>query len=146
MSVLPAPALAPARRDALHAWVADVRAHLLLAHWRIDIPDEWPPEGDEVIAGINPCDGRYVATIRFGPSFWNRSPDEQRATLVHELLHLHHVRLTDVIRLGDWREQIGQAVYDGVYSSVKREAEYMVDALTSIVAEHAPMPPEWPDA
>jgi hypothetical protein len=143
--MLPSPPLSKARRKALHAYVERVRNALYLKHWRIDLPDEYPDEDPGgVLAQIDPCDGRYVATIRFGPGFWTRDPDEARDCIVHELLHLHHVRVTDAVRLGAFRNELGQNSYDQLMTAMKREAEYMTDVLTSLVAPTVAAPPEWP--
>jgi hypothetical protein len=143
--MLPAPPLSKARRRALHRYVERVRNALYLKHWRIDLPDEYPDDSpDEVLAQIDPCDGRYVATIRFGPGFWERDPETARETIVHELLHLHHVRVTDAVRLGAFRDELGQNAYDQLITGLKREAEYMTDVLTSLIAPTVLVPPVWP--
>lgn len=143
--MLASPELPAVRRSALEAYVSEVRALLRLAHWTLMIPDEWPEEGDEVLAVIVPGDQRYIAHLRLGPGFWGLDPSDQRNSVVHELLHLHHVRLTDAVRLGQWRQQVGQGLYDHLIDQVKREAELMVDALTSVIAPAMPLPPAWPD-
>lgn len=142
---LASPPLSEARRDAIHEYVRNVRNALGLRHWCIDIPDEWPDEGEDIIAGIDPCEGRYVATLRFG-TFWTVSREEQRSAVVHELLHLHHVRVTDIVRLGDYRQELGERLYNHFVGEVKREAEYMVDALTSLLEDTVALPPRrWPE-
>lgn len=142
--MLPAPPLSGARRAALEAYVSEVRASLRLDAWDVRLADEWPDDGEDVYAQIDPCEQRWIATLRLGSGFWDLPPEDQRNTIVHELLHLHHVRLTDVTRLGAWRHQVGQALYDHLVDQVKREAELMVDALASVLAPFVPLPPAWP--
>lgn len=140
---LASPPLSKARRAALQDYVSEVRRHLYLQHWEIRLPDEYPDD-DDAIAEIDPCDGRYVATLRFGDDFWAGSRNTARAVIVHELLHLQHVRITNMIRLGQYRQQLGQGLYDHLEAEMKREAEYMVDALTTVVAPLCPLPKRWP--
>lgn len=146
MSHLAKPALSAERGTALGEYLSDLRGALGLRHWVIRVPDEWPDDAENVFAATDPCVGRFVATIRLGANFWDQDPHDLRDTLVHELLHLHHVRLTDVIRLGEYKSQLGQGLYDHLNDQVRTEAEYMIDALTSIVAPTMPLPPAWPDA
>lgn len=73
------------------------------------------------------------------------SKNGTRNTITHELLHLHHVRITDIIRLGKYRETLGQNLYDQLEDQVKMESEYMVDALSTVIADGLPLPPDWPD-
>src|SRR5690242_16588331 len=117
--MLPAPALSAARRAALESYVSEVRAFLRLSHWTLALLDEWPDD-EECLAQIDPSEQRYWANVRLGPGFWDQSPEQVRNTIVHELVHLHHVRVTDVTRLGQWRQQVGQALYDHVIDQVKR--------------------------
>jgi hypothetical protein len=140
---LAAPPLSKARRAALQEYVSTVRRELYLQHWEIRLPDEYPND-DDAIAEIDPCDGRYVATVRFGDDFWSESRERARAIIVHELLHLQHVRLTNMIRLGQYRQQLGAGLYEHLEAELKREAEYMVDALTTVVAPSVPLPKRWP--
>lgn len=144
MAYLEKPAPSPGRRDALHEYVKEVRRLLFLQHWRIDLPNEWP-DVEDVSAQIVPVEGRYLATLRFGEGFWSQSPDEARATITHELLHLHHVRLSDVVREGEYRHELGRSLYEHLYDQVRHESELMTDALTSLVVELLPLPPAWPD-
>jgi hypothetical protein len=140
---LASPPLSKARRAAVHEYVESIRRELYLQHWEIEIPDEYPDDTD-AIAEIDPCEGRYIAVLRFGESFWGKSREGIRAAIVHELLHLHHVRLTDMIRSGDYRQELGERLYRHLYGELKREAEYMVDALTTVIAPIAPLPKKWP--
>ena len=145
MSWTPAPPMPDDYREAVHAYVLEVRRCLYLQHWAIRMPDEWADPPDDVIAQIDPCDGRYLATLRFGTGFRGQSREAIRSTIVHELLHLHHVRLTDIVRLGKYMNDLGQTTFDHMNDQMKREAEYMIDALTTVVEEVVPLPPEWPE-
>lgn len=144
MTTLAKPEFSPARRDALHDYVIDIRRRLYLQHWQIDLPDQWPAAHD-ALAEIDPCETRYIATLRLGPGFWDQSAEDIRKTITHEVLHLHHARLTNVIRLGEYKRELGQTLYEHLYDQIRIEAEYMVDALSVVVAEHMPMPPDWPE-
>lgn len=131
--------LTDAQFDQAAAYVKTVRHELYLDHWEIRV-DHGLPEDGEAIASIDPCAGRYVATIRFGESFWAEAPTEQRHTVTHELLHLAHFMVSDAVRLGEYKRELGQTTYEHLYDQVRRGFEYMVDALTTIVAPHMPLP------
>lgn len=137
--------MSPARRRALMAYVERVRDAMGLRHWAIRIPDEHPEAAEDALAQIDPTEGRYVATLRLGEGFWTEDREGQRASIVHEMLHIHHVRVTDAVRLGGYRTELGQSAYEELIATVKREAEYMTDALTTLYAPMVRLPPErWP--
>ena len=140
---LASPPLSKARRAAVHDYIAAVRRELYLQHWEVEMPDEYPDSSDS-LAEIDPCAGRYVAVLRFGEGFWGLSQEKARSACTHELLHLHHVRVTNAVWLDEYKAQLGQGLYDHLWTNVKRETEYMVDALTTIVAPHVPLPKRWP--
>ena len=144
MSYLEAPALAPLRRGAVRTYVTEIRRLLYLQHWRIEMPAEYPENGDDAIVEVHPTAGRYYAMLRFGPEFWSLDQEDTRNAIVHELLHLHHVRVTDAVRIDEYRQELGQSLYNQLNGAVKREAEYMVDALATVIAEYLPLPEPWP--
>ena len=146
--MIPAPPLSPLRRAAVEGYVRELRNALGLGHWSILLPDEYPSDDPEgVWAEITPTEGRYRAKLRFGTGFFELDAEETRNTIVHELLHLHFNRAGDVVRLGPYRQELGQTLYNSLHEQVKTEIEYGIDALATIIAKRLPLPLEkWPDA
>lgn len=83
--------------------------------------------------------GRKAVTIRFGVGFESRDREEQRSTLVHELLHVHFWQVNQTIH--DVQQRYSKSWLRMVDAAVTRETEYAVDAIADIVAPFMPLPP-----
>ncbi|HVM30779.1 MAG TPA: hypothetical protein VM305_08455 [Candidatus Limnocylindrales bacterium] len=128
------------RREALTEYIAQVRDALNLQAYKIVLRDGPPPGREEATAMIQPVDGRMMAELWLGPSFWIETPEEQRQTIAHEMLHVLHRDATDVIRLGAWIRHVGQGTYDATWEVFRDHIEKMVDRLSVIVAPRLPLP------
>jgi hypothetical protein len=126
--------------DPLTSWLDTAAAMLGLTDWEIElVTDADLP--DDCLARVNVPTGRRTAEIKVGAEFAKSSPEERRATLVHELLHCHFDPITDLSHrvlpsaLGDqaWH------VYDQASEMVIEQA---IDAVAVAVAEFLPLPPE----
>lgn len=132
--------------EKLRAYIEVVRSLMNLGFWSLKLshvgPLDRPGEGDVVdyTAQIEPVDGRYLATMRFGEAFWRMTPEDQRETVVHELAHLYHVGVDTPLRVGAWRQQLGQGLYDHVVGEMKRGLEYATDHVAGVLAEYMPLP------
>jgi hypothetical protein len=93
--------------DTLAAYVTRLRDDLLLGHWRIEL-EHLPPKPTEPDQDVELIDGQieslregYTAKLRVHANFRQGTPDDQRETIIHELLHLHFDQLfsdmTDLI-------------------------------------------------
>lgn len=119
-------------------YIALLKRRMCLSDWTIEVVDE-QPDNQEAIASVEPLDGRRVAYIRLGSDWLKRSPEKKRYTIVHELVHLHHIPATDIIRL-DMLKQLSQSTYDLMWGVFKRQLEYMVDGLSDAIAPLMPLP------
>lgn len=99
------------------------------------------PTEEEVDATIEPVDNRHVANLNVGWDFWRKDPEDQRATIVHELLHLLHRDASDVIRNGAWRQEVPYSLYNTVWEQYRTLIEICVDDLTTIISQFMPLPP-----
>jgi hypothetical protein len=136
-----------ARQDALSEYISELRRRMNLAHWTVRIMWEYPDReyGDGSIqAEITMTEGRYLATLRLGEGFWDLDADAARAVLVHELLHIHHVRVSAMTDWGRLKLLVGEPVHSVIQDNLDRELEIMVDTLTSVLVEHMPAPEKWP--
>lgn len=102
---------------------------LYLNDWKIEVsPDESPESG--AIGSIDPVEGRRLATLRLCEGFCDMDIADQTNTLCHELIHLHHIGATDIIRL-DLLSELSQSSYNILIKSFKRQMEYCVDGLAN---------------
>ncbi|HEY6014247.1 MAG TPA: hypothetical protein VIU37_09570 [Candidatus Limnocylindrales bacterium] len=110
-----------------------------LQAWDLDLLGTQPP--DDAFAETITNGQRFHATMKFADALFDQPLEDQRTYFVHELLHLTHPGIEDPIRSGEWRQQIGQALYDHMWGEVKRGIEYMVDFVSRLVARGLPLPP-----
>lgn len=127
------------RWDDLRAYARQLADLLHLKDWTI-LFDQSPPENDDAIASIDPCEGRKVATVHICSDFWEREADEQRQTITHELIHCHHDSASEIVRV-DLVKHLSQQAYDILWGGYKRQMEYCVDGLADAIAPFLPLPP-----
>jgi hypothetical protein len=122
-------------------YVVKIGGLLWLSDWTITVSDE-PPTEPDTQAVILPTEGRKHAILRVQRDFrYALSLKEQRQSITHELLHLHHVPASDVIRL-DLLTALTQGTYDVVFAAFKRMMEYAADGIADAVNGYFPLP-EW---
>lgn len=109
-----------------------------LRDWRITVGDE-PCDG-QFAAQIQCVYGRKRARIRLCAEWDDRTPDQQRQNLVHELLHCH-MRLCE--SLAEQAEHLMKGgAYQVWYINHEHGIEYAVDAIADALAPHLPLPPD----
>jgi hypothetical protein len=118
-------------------WIAD---EIELRDWTITLADE--PCDSDYTAKINCIEGRKHAVIAFNPEFREMDPDDQRQTIIHELVHAHHAICWRMVQ-SDLIQPLGQETYNIFADSYRRGMEYCVDAVADALAKHMPLI-EWP--
>jgi len=119
-------------------WVAD---EMELRDWTIEVSSE-PPGRDDAIATMQPVDGRKLAVMRLCPGFRDREAEDQRHTIVHEILHCHFAAADHAVE-NDLEGLLGKPA-DGIfYEAFRRSLEYGIDATAAAVAKHLPLI-DWP--
>jgi hypothetical protein len=117
-----------------------------LQAWDITVSHDGRPD-EGTLADCHPDSQLWHARLRFADDLfggdWDR--DEQRDYIVHELIHLTHRDVTEPLRSGEWRQQLGQALYDHLYGEVARQMELTVYFLARLVAKSLPYPPWCPE-
>ena len=99
-----------------------------------------------LLARTDPTEGRYYTYLRVHrKNFWTLSADDQRSTIVHELIHLVAMTETEAIRCGGWHENLSTTVWNVLWQDFKRQHELVTDHLTTIFQGFMPLPPEWPE-
>jgi hypothetical protein len=130
--------------DAQHAayatYTRSLADALCLKDWVFVLRRESSDEGTR--AQIHLSDKKTEAAITLCERWFVRTPEEQRQTLVHELLHAHTARLCRVVtRLKD---QVGGETVGYVDAALDEEEEIAIDTLSRILAPFMPLPPEVP--
>lgn len=125
----------------LEAYMAKLLKRLDLAHWRVHVAKDLPPDG--ALLMIEPTDGRRLAMLYIHEDWWTRQgPEDKRSDLLHEALHLTHHDQEYVVRhfVNGAPARVEEEV-DVMWHFYKLETERMVDSLSYALARY--MPP-WP--
>lgn len=126
----------PDKYAALEAYVTACLPALNLSNWKIGILTDVAPE--DRYADIEPNDQAQTANLRVGNLFWAQKPEEQRLTIVHELVHLHLCRIDQAVdRLEPVLGSAAWAPWAGVYEDAYERA---TDAVAEILAPHIEIP------
>ena len=126
----------PDRYAALEAYVAACLPVLNLGNWKVTILTDVAPE--DRYADIEPNDQAQTASLRVGNLFWTQKADDQRLTIVHELLHLHLCRLDQTVdRLEPVLGSAAWAPWAAVYEDVYERA---TDAIAEVLAPQVDLP------
>jgi hypothetical protein len=129
----------PRQLNALTAYVRRLRNWLGLQHWEISIVDQAPSD-NTARAQLETSEGRYHAGLWVGDNFLESPAEEQRQTIVHELLHVAAREQNDVIRAGGLTTVLGQDAYRVVWENYLAAHERATDHLASVIAQYAPLP------
>lgn len=124
--------------DRMRRYVAVLQPLLRLQGWDITVPDE-PPEEDDAWAVCERSKHGWDARVFIADRLLAASPDQQRKTLVHELLHLYthdwHVAHLDALT------GLEQTSRNWARERHDHEHERCVDAIARVLAPFLPLPP-----
>ncbi len=124
-------------RRSLEAYIHHLAALLRLADWRIRLATEPAADGQNAQA-YQPFDARRTY-IRVRDGWLDMEPEEQRDTIVHELLHLHLAEMSGMIN-DDTGELLDKAAYHILHEQYRLAEERAVDTLAGAIA---PLLPLW---
>ncbi len=124
--------------QSLERYVRQVADGLRLRDWTVNVERD-APENPDAGGSVRIIYGRKLAYIRVCSDFASYTPQEQRHTVIHELIHIHLEPACNIV-LNDVREYLGRAADDLLWSGFKRSMEYGVDGLADAVA---PLLPLW---
>lgn len=110
---------------------------LRLDHWRIDVSTELPEKANN--ADVTWWESKWRATMRFSDEYLTSSPEDQRYSMVHELLHLHLRGPALIIK--QLREHMSDVGFCYTDERWEHEEELAVDALAQVLAPYLPLPP-----
>lgn len=90
-----------------------------LSDWTLQFDEQHSSDG--TLASINCCRGRKYATIRLCYDFDQKCGEEQRHTIVHELVHCHLAQLWHHVDPDDEDEAVtllGEYAVDGLADAI----------------------------
>ena len=111
-----------------------------LRDWDVRVHDDPSEEGFN--AQMYTIEGKHLAWIQFATNFSEIAPEEQRKVVVHELLHVHHTALEDVL----WHDlrksdSLSKPQFTQLWQTYRRTQEYVIDALACVIAHGLPLIP-----
>lgn len=125
------------RRRYWGRYLRDLADRMELRDWTVTTMHR--PAEERHAASCTCIYGRKVIEVHFGIGFDKSSPDDQRQTLVHELLHAHMALAQRP--LIDARDNISKTWVSMLESNVMTGIEYAIDAIADGWAKHLPLPP-----
>lgn len=129
------------KRKRLQYWANYANAlsdHVGLRDWQIRISRDTCEEPFAAI--VEPWYGRKVASIKLNEDWDTDSPEEQRGTMVHELLHCHINPIRDVFDtyIEHHQDDIDLPVFRAL---MHKNLELAIDGIATILAPFLPLPP-----
>lgn len=124
--------------EVLGRYLREVADTLGLRDWTLLVKHD-PPASVEALAEVRPTEGRKHATVRVCIEFRELTDEEQRAVVVHELLHCH---LAVVQHLTAGGSQLGGMLGgsgSGILDAIRLAIEYAVDGISDAIAAHYPL-------
>lgn len=121
----------------IHTYVQRLARHLELRDWRFYV--DRTPCDEDCAAQVEIAYGQRHATIRLTSEWSSYTPEKQRQTLTHELIHCHLNDIQQVVL--DLAMVLGHAAYHVVASNHHHRLELATEALANALAPHLPLPP-----
>lgn len=118
-------------------YVGEIQYRLFRRDIKVTIEQRHSDEG--TYAQVIPHEQAHEAVIRFSPDFFSDTPEGQRDTVIHELLHLHFVLFDDAAYA--WVDKLAPVDYSMLKRMLNRAEERTVDIITRIIAPSMPLPP-----
>ena len=125
------------RRRYWGRYARDLADRMELRDWTINMMIRPAEEGAD--AACQCLSGSKTANVMIGLNFDGLSPEQQRQTICHELLHLHLSGIERVII--DAKQTINKYWFDIVFTGIGTHMEHAVDAIADGYAKAMPLPP-----
>lgn len=125
--------------DEFLQWARTCANTLGLSDWEVEIREESLP--DDTLGRCFVSRARLHARILIGESFVEASPEEQRATMVHELLHCHYAPLVEIVE-ETLPALLGKPAYHVFECSHDLALERCLEAQAVAFANLLPLPPD----
>lgn len=120
----------------LERYVRHVANEMELRDWTLQLLTA--PCDPDYNAHVHIVYGRKLAQIAVDSDFRSFSPEKQRATIVHELVHCLLEPATNMA-LNDVQPHLGLVASRIWEDSFRRSIEYSTDAIADALAKHLPL-------
>lgn len=125
--------------DRMRAYVATLQPLLMLHHWKIRVSEK-PPENPNFWASCYRVPCQWSAWLYFADDIFEQQPEQQRETVVHELLHI--VRAMEYVAVSEAYNGLDQTGRAWAWERFDHEQEVTTDHLARVIAPFMPLPPE----
>lgn len=129
--------------DALLIFISKLMNTMGLPSYRILIMEKAADKGS--IAEIHRVEDRFVAELYLCKDWLSRDEEEQRDTIVHEVLHLWHRGLTDWFYF-ELQERVHVSDFVRLEDQFHHVTELMVDHIALILSDTHRLKEEWQNA
>jgi len=116
--------------------MGDITREFGLAGWRIIVHDG--TDADDHAAETACVYGRRVAHINLASDFVSYPPEEQRATILHELTHIHFDQTLTLVN-EVLPEAMGGPAYTAFIAGYRQAMEHAVDAIAQAISDKYPL-------
>lgn len=123
-------------RQIVQAYITTLARQVGLRDWITKLAEEPCEPGND--AQIICTYGQRHLKIRVAAEFRKETPEDQRDTIVHELVHAHLDPCLSMID-EDLEDQLGGAAHALFAAAFRRNLEFGVDGLTKALAKHLPL-------
>ena len=125
----------------INSYIRKLADQLGLKDWTILLGEDEPqPENENTRADYTPTPTRKFSYVRFRSDMCEWPASEQRHAVIHELIHLHMVGMSEILR-EDLCDHLGQHLYNLAWNGYNRQRELAVDAIAASIAQWLPLPP-----
>jgi hypothetical protein len=133
------------KRKHMEAWmlryVISMKKMLHLSDWTIIMQNE--PCSSNCLAETDVIPGQHLAKMYLSKTYTKDTPENLRATIIHELLHCHLAPISELSEeilkpLAD--ELGGSRVIKSAINGIEYETERSIDAISEAIAPHFPLP------
>lgn len=132
----------PKRRRQVGKYLRRLADKLELRDWTVHLMHAEPHNPNHG-AAMEATYGQRHVRVWIRSDLFDYSPEEQRQTLVHELVHVHTSAMVAMVR-ETLPGQMAPGAHEVFEREFTRQMEHAVDAMAEAVAHHLPLPP-WCD-
>lgn len=126
--------------EALRDYVRKLVPLLGLQHFELRLQFEEPPGRPDAIAMVDSVPGTMLVRLFVSPRFWTETREYQRETILHELIHLMHREVTDLVENGKLEAVLGTPAFTLFIGAYRDQVEKMVDRMATTFDEFYPLP------
>ncbi len=135
----------PAKLEDMDVWVVryvnKLKNMMGLSHWTIMVQSK--PCNVDALGETEVVHGQHLAKMYLHKDFRKDTPEDLRATIVHELLHCHMAVIEEAVNevlKPDPDDAKGKSVHKMVTNLIDYETERIIDSLAESMGKWLPTP------